>query len=238
MGTVTPFGQREEKHKKWMRQQTANMWRRVTSKEADFLRNKLTIVLLRIRLSGWQAKYDVLNLASIWDINACNISLFMPANWLLSWMLPSSAISYFVLCLFIARLSYSLQRVTVPGSKVSVVPGMAQSRKICDMKWVLQCPIKIRSGISLLLRNSIIQFILSTQMTISMKDEIVCVCVRLLLVQYLLQLIKGLSSWRHGQRHSHASPEVFKARLDRAVSSLVWGKVSLSMAARLELDNL
>jgi len=34
------------------------------------------------------------------------------------------------------------------------------------------------------------------------------------------------------------SPAVFKARLDRALSSLVWWKVSLPVAGGLELDDL
>lgn len=179
IGNVTSFGQREEKHKKWIRQQIADMRRWVTSKEVIFLRNKLTIALLRRRLWRQHAKHDFFYLVSMSDIHACNISLFMPANWFfLKWMLSSSVSPYFVLSLFIARLSYSLQSSSwdkVPGSKVSIVPGMAQRRRICAIKWVLQHPIKIRPGISLLLRNSIIQFIFSTHSTISMKDEFLCV---------------------------------------------------------------
>jgi len=46
--------------------------------------------------------------------------------------------------------------------------------------------------------------------------------------------------WNRLPREAVAAPSlaVFKARLDEALSSLVWWKVSLLMAGGLELDEL
>jgi len=46
--------------------------------------------------------------------------------------------------------------------------------------------------------------------------------------------------WHSLPREAVAAPSlaVFKTRLDRALSNLVWWKVSLSVAGELELDDL
>ena len=44
--------------------------------------------------------------------------------------------------------------------------------------------------------------------------------------------------WHRLPRAAVAAPAVFKARLDGALSNLVWWKMSLLMAGRLEPDDL
>jgi len=52
--------------------------------------------------------------------------------------------------------------------------------------------------------------------------------------------VRVVSHWHRLPREAVAAPslEVFKARLDRALSNLVWWKVSLLLAGGLELDDL
>jgi len=52
--------------------------------------------------------------------------------------------------------------------------------------------------------------------------------------------VKVVRHWDRFPREAVDVPslEVFKPRLDRALSNLVWWKVSLSKAGGLELDNL